>query len=101
MLKIMLCVMVVDYLTGVMSAIYNKKLSSKTGFNGILKKMCILSMICLSNLAGQVVGVDELRYIAISFYMANEAVSILENACSMGIAVPEKLKEVLKQLEKK
>ncbi len=101
MLKILICVMIVDYITGVLSAVYNKKLSSKAGFNGILKKLCILSVICLSNFAGQVVGVEELRHIAISFYMANEAISILENACEMGIAFPEKLKEVLKQLENK
>ena len=101
MLKILICVMIMDYITGVICAIYNKELSSKTGFNGILKKLCILSVICLSNFAGQVVGVEELRHIAISFYMANEAISILENACRMGIAIPEKLKDVLKQLEKK
>lgn len=101
MLKILICVMIVDYITGVICAIYNKNLSSKTGFHGILKKLCILSVICLSNFAGQVVGVEELRHIAISFYMANEAISILENACRMGIAIPEKLKDVLKQLEKK
>ena len=101
MLKILICVMIVDYITGVICAIYNKKLSSKTGFNGILKKLCILSVICLSNFAGQVVGVEELRHIAISFYMANESISILENACRMGIAIPEKLKDVLEQLEKK
>ena len=100
MLKMLVCVMIVDYITGVFSAIYNKNLSSKIGFNGILKKLSILSIICVSNLAGKAVGIEELRCIAISFYMANEAISILENAGEMGIPFPEKLKEVLKQLEK-
>ena len=59
MLKILLCVMIIDYMTGIMGAVYSKKLSSKTGFNGILKKLSILSIICLSNLAGQVVGLEE------------------------------------------
>lgn len=101
MLKILLCVMICDYITGIMSAIYNKKLSSKTGFNGILKKLCILSVICLSNLAGQAVGFDEIRFIAISFYIGNEAVSILENAGKMGVPFPKKLLEILQQLETK
>lgn len=100
-LKILLCVMICDYITGIMSAIYNKKLSSRIGFNGILKKLCILSIICLSNLAGQVVGIEEVRYIAISFYMGNEAISILENAGKMGVPFPKKLLEILQQLETK
>ena len=101
MLKILLCVMVCDYVTGIMSAVYNKELSSKTGFNGILKKLCILSIICLSNLAGQVAGIDEIRIIALSFYIGNEAISILGNAGKMGVPFPQKLLEILKQLEGK
>ena len=101
MLKMLVCVMIVDYITGVFNAIYNKNLSSRIGFKGILKKLCILSVICLSNLAGKAVGIAELRCIAISFYMANEAISILENAGEMGIPFPDKLKDVLKQLGKK
>lgn len=101
MLKILLCVMVCDYVTGIMSAVYNKELSSKTGFNGILKKLCIISVICLSNLAGQAVGIDEIRIIALSFYIGNEAISILENAGKMGVPFPKKLLEILEQLEGK
>ena len=99
-LKILLCVMVTDYITGIMGAVYSKKLSSRAGFNGILKKLCILSVICLSNMAGQFVGADEIRVIAISFYIGNEAISILENAGKMGVPFPKKLLEILEQLEK-
>ena len=101
MLKVLLTVMVIDYLTGVACGIVNKNLSSKAGFYGIIKKLSILSVICLSHLAGEVVGVSELRTIAISFYIGNEAISILENSAKMGIPFPEKIKSVLKQLEKK
>ncbi|MBO5099175.1 MAG: phage holin family protein [Clostridia bacterium] len=101
MLKILLCVVACDYITGIMSAIYNKKLSSRIGFNGILKKLCILSIICLSNLAGEAVGIGEIRFIAISFYIGNEAISILENAGEMGVPFPQKLLEILQQLENK
>lgn len=100
MLKILLCVMITDYITGIMSAVYNKKLSSKAGFNGILKKLCILSVICLSNMAGRFVGAEEIRFIAISFYIGNEAISILENAGKMGVPFPQKLLDILEQLEK-
>lgn len=101
LLKVLICIMITDYITGIWSAIYNNRLSSKTGFKGILKKLCILSIICLSNLAGTVVGVAELRTVAISFYISNEAVSILENAAELGVPLPKKLKEMLKQLNDK
>lgn len=53
----LLIVMIVDYLTGIASAIYNKELSSKIGFKGILKKFSYLCVVALSvvidNLTGQ------------------------------------------------
>lgn len=101
-LKSLLIVMLIDYLTGVASAIYNKKLSSAIGFKGIIKKFCYLLIVALSvvidNLTGQS-GV--IRTLVIYFLVSNDGISIIENMAELNIKLPSKLIEVLEQLKKK
>ena len=99
MIITLLIFMVIDYLSGIMCAIINKKLSSEVGFKGIFKKIMIILLVGLTNLLGIATGVEGLRYIIISFYLANEGISIIENALIMGLPVPEKVKEILEQLK--
>lgn len=95
--------MVVDYITGVMCAIVNKKLSSAVGFKGICRKVLILMLVGIANLLDvQVIGTGSvLRTAVIFFYLSNEGVSLLENAAHLGLPIPEKLKAVLTQLHDK
>ncbi|MDO4564720.1 MAG: phage holin family protein [Clostridia bacterium] len=90
----------VDYLTGVMCAIVDKKLSSAVGFKGIFRKILIFVMVGIGHtLDAQVLGGgDVLRTSVIFFYCANEGLSILENAGHLGLPIPAKLKSVLEQL---
>lgn len=101
-LKSLLIVMVIDYLTGVSSAIYNKKLSSKIGFKGIIKKFCYLLVVGLSvsidNLTGQN-GI--IRSLVIYCFIANDGISIIENMGELDIKLPQKLIDTLEQLKKK
>lgn len=101
-LKSLLIVMIIDYLTGVASAIYNKKLSSAIGFKGIIKKFCYLLIVALSvvidNLTGQS-GV--IRTLVIYFLVSNDGISIIENMAELNIKLPSKLIDVLEQLKKK
>jgi len=92
--------MVVDYITGVMCAIVDKKLSSAVGFKGICRKVLILMLVGIANLLDvQVIGTGSvLRTAVIFFYLSNEGVSLLENAAHLGLPIPEKLKVVLAQL---
>ena len=92
--------MVVDYITGVMCAIVDKKLSSEVGFRGICRKVLILMLVGIANLLDvQVIGTGSvLRTAVIFFYLSNEGVSLLENAAHLGLPIPEKLKAVLAQL---
>ena len=92
--------MVVDYVTGVMRAVYDKKLSSAVGFKGICRKAMILMLVGIANLLDlTVIGTGAvLRTAVIFFYLSNEGVSLLENAAYLGLPVPEKLKEILAQL---
>lgn len=90
----------VDYITGVMCAIVDKKLSSAVGFKGICRKVLIFLLVGIAHiLDAQVIGAGSvLRTAIIFFYLSNEGVSLLENAAHLGLPVPEKLKEVLEQL---
>lgn len=99
MMTTLLIFMGIDYISGVFVAIKNKKVCSKIGFIGILRKLLILLLVGACNLLGLAIGIDELRYIAIAFYLANEGISIVENATKLGIPVPEKLKAILLQLK--
>ena len=90
----------VDYITGVMCAIADHKLSSSVGFKGICRKVLIFLLVGLANiLDAQVIGTGSvLRTAVIFFYISNEGVSLVENAAHLGLPVPEKLKAVLEQL---
>lgn len=95
---------VVDYLTGVLCAIADKKLSSEIGARGIFKKVLIFVLVGVAHiLDSQVLGGNSgaLRTTVIFFYLSNEGVSILENSAHLGLPIPEKLKEVLQQLHER
>ena len=91
---------VVDYLTGVMCAIADRKLSSQIGAKGIFKKVLIFVLVGVGHIIdSQVLGNGgAIRTAVIFFYLSNEGISILENAAHIGLPVPEKLKAVLEQL---
>lgn len=99
MMITLLLFMAADYLSGIICAIANKKLSSKIGFKGIAKKVMILLLVGATNLLGQAINIEGLRYIVISFYLANEGISIVENASLIGLPVPQKVKDILAQLK--
>jgi toxin secretion/phage lysis holin len=95
--------MAVDYVTGVMCAILDKKLSSVIGFRGIFKKVLILVMVGIAHAIDRnLIGTGEsVRTAVVMFYLSNEGVSLLENAARIGLPVPEKLKAILAQLRGK
>ena len=90
----------VDYVTGVMCAIADKKLSSAVGFKGICKKVLILMLVGVANVVDiHIVGTGSaLRSAVICFYLSNEGLSLLENAAHIGLPIPDKMKDVLAQL---
>ena len=104
--KIIQCLivfMVIDYITGVMSAYYLKELSSKVGFIGIAKKIVIILIITVAVMFDKAVGNTDMvfRTATCFFYIANEALSILENATKLGLPLPKKITEALLQLKNK
>jgi len=99
-LQVLVALIALDYLTGVIVAIAEKKLISDVGFRGLLKKMMIFALVYVAVLVSSATGSDFIRLLVIMFYIANEAISVLENAGKMGVPYPKKLKELLEQLKK-
>ena len=91
---------VIDYVTGIMCAIDKKELSSSVGFKGIARKIIIFSLVGVANILDvYILGhVGVLRAAVIFFYLSNEGISILENTSKLGLPVPEKLQNILQQL---
>lgn len=93
---------VIDYLTGVMVAILEKRLSSEVGFRGIFKKVLLFSLVSIGHIIDSklIQTGSGIRTAVIFFYLSNEGISIIENAAKIGLPIPEKLRSVLKQLNK-
>lgn len=100
LLYALLAFVVIDYVTGVMCAITDHKLSSEVGFKGVCRKVLIFLLVGVANILDlHVIGTGSvLRTAVIFFYISNEGVSLLENAGHLGLPIPEKVKTVLEQL---
>ena len=95
LLKGIICLAVLDYITGVLKAIYTKRLSSAIGVKGIVKKLAIFIAIAVANIIQLILqNRIPLRETILTFYIINEAISILENL-SQFISIPQKMKDVL------
>lgn len=97
----LLAFIILDYVTGLTVACINKNLSSEVGFKGIAKKVIILLLVAVGHILDVYIlgGGAVCRSTVIGFYLANEGISILENAGNLGIPLPKKLVLVLTQLK--
>ncbi len=100
LLLILACFVVVDYISGVVLAIKQGKLNSKTGFLGLLKKAMIFLVVIIAHLLDELTGLGAIRSMTVFFYISNEGISIFENLGKLEVKIPQKIKEVLEQLEK-
>ena len=103
LINTLIAFVVIDYATGVLLAIYTKKLSSEIGFKGIIRKILIFVVVSMGNMIDQylIQGWDSLRNLATLFYIANDGISIFENIALSGLPIPEKLKSILHQINNK
>lgn len=101
-LKSLIIIIIIDYITGIASAIYNKKLSSKIGFKGIIKKFSYLCVVALSVVIDNLIGQNGvIRTLVIYFFVANDGLSIIENMAEMDIKLPKKLIDSLEQIKER
>ena len=100
LLYALLVFVILDYITGVMCAVADKKLSSQVGFNGICRKVLIFALVGIGHLLDtHVIGSGSILRTAITFfYLSNEGLSLIENAAYLGLPIPAKLKTILEQL---
>lgn len=94
---------IIDYITGLMVAVLEHKLSSEIGFRGIFKKVLIFALVGIGNMIDiHLIGSSSVvRTAVIFFYVSNEGISIIENAARIGLPVPKKLLDVLAQIKSK
>lgn len=90
-----------DYITGVIKAIYRKKLNSKLGLKGILKKIGYIFIVIIATLFDHLIGDNTMavRTLVIYFFISNEAISILENWAHMGLPLPNKIFQVFENFK--
>lgn len=93
--------MVVEYLTQILVAILNKKISSEISFCGIAKKVSIIFLVMVGNVIDVLIiqNGSIIRTAVIFFYLSNEGITILENVAILGLPIPQKLKDILEQLK--
>ena len=103
LLYALLVLIILDYITGVLNAIDQRELSSAVGYKGIARKVLIFVLVGTANVVDvYILGkAGVLRAAVIFFYISNEGISILENASHLGLPVPQKLQNVLRQLHQK
>lgn len=101
LLSALILFMVVEYLTQILVAILDKKISSEIGFCGIAKKVSIIFLVMVGNVIDVLIIQNQsiIRTVVIFFYLSNEGITILENVAILGLPIPQKLKEILEQLK--
>ena len=101
LLMVLIGFVAVDYISGVVLAIKNRRVNSRVGFVGLAKKAMIFLVVFLAHLLDEVTGIGAIRSMAVMFYISNEGISILENLGKLEVKYPQKLKDILEQLEDK
>ena len=97
-LRVLLFFIVLDYITGLMKAFKNKELSSSVGWNGLMKKIGTLIAVIVAHQMDKIgpTGSQLFRNAVVTFFIANEGVSLVENLAIIGVPVPSILKRALK-----
>ncbi|MGG4039886.1 phage holin family protein [Heyndrickxia ginsengihumi] len=102
LLPVLLTFVILDYMSGMMASYVEGKLSSKVGFKSIPKKVMIFMLVAVAHLIDGAFGDNHMfRDATIFFYLANELLSMIENAGRMGLPVPKQLKQAVAVLKGK
>ena len=101
LIKTLLVMMVIDYITGIMKGYKNKNINSNIAYRGLRKKVMVLFIVMAASQMDVILQGVGIRTLVLIFYVATEFLSILENAAILGIPIPEKLKVALEQCRDK
>jgi len=102
-LQALVAMMILDYITGVSAAFSTNRLDSKVGLQGIIRKVTMLLVVVMAGFLDLALGMQDplLRTVVIMFFIANEGLSMLENAAAIGVPIPKRLVEALEALKEK
>ena len=98
-LKALIIFTILDWITGMINSYVLKEWSSEVGFHGIARKVYMFMLIGIMNIVGHelpILGLghpETLRNAVATFYLANEAISIIENAIDLGVSIPTGFKD--------
>lgn len=100
-LAVLIAFMALDYTSGLLKAYINKEVSSDIGLKGLTRKFLILLVLIAAVLLDRLINTGDwvFRTIVCYFYVANEGISLLENAAALGLPVPDAIKNALAQLK--
>jgi len=103
LIYVLLTLAVCDYITGFVAAFTRKELSSEVGAKGIVKKVVMFTIVGVGHLidAYMLGNGTALRTAVVFWYIANEGLSLIENAINLNVPVPKVLKDALIQIKKK
>jgi toxin secretion/phage lysis holin len=101
LLLFLVAFVIVDYITGILAALVEKKLSSRVGFKGIAQKVFIFALVSIAHVLDIILGTTVIKDVTILFYLVNECISIMENANRLGVPIPGLLKKMIEIVKKK
>ena len=101
-IQVLVVMMILDYITGILKAIFNKEINSYVGVKGIIKKVGYLIIVGVSVMLDRLMGdTGAVRNVVIYFFVANEGISIVENWVAMGLPMPQVIIDTLEQIKQK
>ncbi|ALC81722.1 MULTISPECIES: phage holin family protein [Bacillus] len=94
-------ILTLDYVTGVTAAFYDKKVSSKSAFKGLMKKGAMFSLVIVATQLDIILGNEGkfVRYAILMFLIGTEGISLIENLGRLDIKVPKFLSDRFSQLK--
>ena len=97
----LLCFIILDFITGVLTGIVEKNLSSEVAWRGIIRKLIEILIVSAAHIFDKYVcGSGDIILTAVCFlFISTEGISLLENAARLGVPIPKKLVEALSQLK--
>ncbi|MGG1573437.1 phage holin family protein [Fictibacillus sp. NRS-1165] len=101
LLKALVVLAIIDYISGICASAYEGKLSSSVGFKGIIKKVLIFCIVAVAHSLDSIFGGEYVRDATIFFYLSNELFSIIENAGRTNIPIPEFIRKGFLVLKRK
>lgn len=100
-IEMLLWCIALDIFVGVLASFVNPRLmfNSRKMFKGITKKIVLLSMVAFAHHLDIMMNTEMIGLTTCYFFIINEGLSVLENACKCGLNVPPIIKNSLEQLK--